>query len=71
MGMSINSVFGLNPNSGDWGVNTNSKQFKAAWNDIKGDLAEKSSQKRYRLITKEGYVTMGICLAVMGMLLIM
>ena len=34
-------------------------------------LAEKSSLKRYRLITKEGYVTVGICLAVMGMLLIM
>lgn len=33
------------------------------------ELAEKSSIKRYRLITKEGYVTMGICLAVMGMLL--
>lgn len=26
---------------------------------------------KYRLITKEGYVTMGICLAVMGILLIM
>ena len=35
------------------------------------NLAEKSSLKRYRLITKEGYVTVGICLAVMGMLLIM
>lgn len=33
------------------------------------ELAEKSSMKRYRLITKEGYVTMGICIAVMGMLL--
>ena len=37
----------------------------------KVELAEKSSLKRYRLITKEGYVTMGICLAVMGMLLMM
>lgn len=35
------------------------------------ELAEKSSLKRYQLITKEGYVTMGICLAVMGILLIM
>lgn len=35
------------------------------------ELAEKSNLKRYRLITKEGYVTMGICFAVMGMLLIM
>ena len=35
------------------------------------ELAEKSSLKRYRLITKEGYVTMGICIVIMGMLLIM
>ena len=34
------------------------------------ELAEKSSLKRYRLITKEGYVTMGICVAIMGLLLI-
>ena len=33
------------------------------------ELAEKSSLKRYQLITKEGFVTMGICHAVMGMLL--
>lgn len=35
------------------------------------ELAEKSSLKRYQLITKEGYVTMGICFVVMGMLLMM
>ena len=28
------------PNSKGWGVNTNSKQFKAAYNDVKDDLAE-------------------------------
>lgn len=33
------------------------------------DIKEKSGLKRYRLITKEGYVTIGICLVVMSMLL--
>ena len=37
----------------------------------KVELAGNSSLKRYQLITKEGYVTMGICLVVMGILLMM
>lgn len=35
----------------------------------KVDMAGKGRFKRYRLITKEGYVTIGVCLTVMGMLL--
>ena len=48
MGISINSGIGLSPNSSGWGVNTNSKQFKAAWNDIKNDLA-----KEFAIMTPE------------------
>lgn len=42
MGLNINTsglLANYSANSSGWGVNTHSKQFQAAWNDVKDDLA--------------------------------